>query len=123
MPPELGVAVYLFANQGEELAGKTINVTTNSDNPPRIEIRWKDELEQFIMKRITEDYALRLEFGEVANDHISGKIYLCLGDDAKSYVAGKFDAEIRVPERPRPIMRPPETSQTPIRPPPPKRPH
>jgi hypothetical protein len=39
-------------------------------------------------------YALRLEFAERAGNEIPGRIYLCMPDAAKSYVAGVFRARV-----------------------------
>jgi hypothetical protein len=39
-------------------------------------------------------YALRLEFGARAGNEIPGRIYLCMPDAAKSYVAGVFRARL-----------------------------
>jgi len=36
-----------------------------------------------------------LEFGNISGNKIPGKIYLCLPDKAKSFVAGTFEAEIK----------------------------
>jgi hypothetical protein len=40
-------------------------------------------------------YAIKLNFGQRTNDDIPGKIYLCLPDAEKSFVAGTFTAHIR----------------------------
>ena len=40
--------------------------------------------------------------GEAANGRMPGKIYICLPDENKSFVAGTFDAEIRKPPPPKP---------------------
>ena len=39
-------------------------------------------------------YAMRLEFGQAADDQIGGAIYLCLPDPGKSYLAGTFRARV-----------------------------
>jgi hypothetical protein len=46
-------------------------------------------------------YAMRLEFGALANNRMPGKIYLCTPDETKSYIAGTFNVEIRRPRPPR----------------------
>ena len=38
--------------------------------------------------------ALKLEFGDEKDGQIPGKIYICLGDNKKSYFAGTFQARI-----------------------------
>jgi hypothetical protein len=43
-------------------------------------------------------YALRLEFGDLAKNHLAGKIYLCLPDESKSYIVGTFNADARKPK-------------------------
>jgi DNA-directed RNA polymerase subunit RPC12/RpoP len=83
----------------ETLAGKSLNITTNTTMAARVNMRWK-EGDQFMRETFTNDYAMRLDFGEVTNNRIAVKIYLCTSDEKKSYVAGTFHAEIRKP-RPR----------------------
>jgi hypothetical protein len=45
---------------------------------------------------------MKLEFGPIAANKMPGKIYLCLPDFSKSFVAGTFNAEIRKPAPPGP---------------------
>ena len=82
----------------ESLAGKTINVNTNADTAARVTLHWKAD-GQNEKESYAGGYALRLEFGPLANNRIPGKIYFCAPDELKSYVLGTFSAEIR---RPRP---------------------
>ena len=101
-PPELGVGIQLFAHQGEELSKKSIEVTPDKTPPlPRVVLRWKNDLKP-AEQRFIDGYALKLAFGEAANGRIPGKIYICLPDDAKSFVAGAFEAEIKKPPPPKP---------------------
>jgi hypothetical protein len=97
-PPDLGVSVYLSAERGAELAHKTITVVPHTLKPPRVTLRWKNELLQEQTQNVREGYAMRVEFGAVEKQRITGKIYLCTPDNAASWVAGTFDAEIRVPK-------------------------
>ena len=102
-PPDLGVSVTFFAKQGEELSGKYIEVTTDRPPPmPRVVLRWKDGNGMQLTENISGGYALKIQFGEAAAGRIAGKLYLCLPDNSKSFVAGTFDAEIRKPAPPRP---------------------
>jgi hypothetical protein len=101
--PDLGFTVAFFATQGEELSGKTVEITADRIPPlPRVTLRWKDEQDKVISRNVTNGYALRVVFGEVASGHMPGKLYLCLPDEAKSFIAGTFDAEIRRPPPPKP---------------------
>ena len=101
-PPDVGVSVYLFANQSEDLAGQSITIEPGRANPPKAVLRWKDEQQQAVTQNIYEGYALRLEFGPMTGGRLPGKIYFCGPDEAKSWVAGTFLADIRRPPPPRP---------------------
>ncbi len=93
--PVMGVSVHLFARQGEELSGKSIDIASNRAPPlPRVTVRWKED-QQPSKEEFLTGYALRLAFRQAAHGRIAGRIYLCLPDEARSFVAGTFDAEIR----------------------------
>jgi hypothetical protein len=101
--PDLGVTVHLFAQQGEELSGKSIDVTPDRAPPlPRVVLRWKDDQGKSSNQSLNRGYALKLVFGEALNGRIPGRIYICLPDEAKSFVAGSFTAEIKKPSAPKP---------------------
>ena len=104
-PWDLGVNLNLHVRRVEELSGRSIEITPDRPRAPHILLRWKDAQQQPATETIANGYALKLEFGPMADGRIPGKIYLCLPDDAQSFVAGTFDAEIRAP--PPPPSRPP----------------
>jgi hypothetical protein len=97
-PVEFGVIINFGGAQPESLAGQSLNITTNADKAAGIMLRWKDDDQQSKVT-MTNGYALRLNFGQLSGNHLSGKIYLCAPDETKSYIAGTFNADIR---RPRP---------------------
>jgi predicted RNA-binding Zn-ribbon protein involved in translation (DUF1610 family) len=98
-PPDLAVTIGLHSRPGEDFTGKTIQVTTNQPPPvPRLVLRWKDDQQKPASQVIKGGYALKLAFGQPADGRLPGKIYLCLPDEAKSLVAGTFDAELRKPK-------------------------
>ncbi len=102
-PPDLGVTINMAARQGEDLANKTVEVGPERPPPvPKITMRWKDENDKAQTRNIPDGYALRVAFGPAENNRITGKIYLGLPDDEKSFVAGTFDAEIRKVTPPKP---------------------
>jgi len=113
-PPDLGLNIVLFAKEGEELSGKTVEVTPDRLPPlPKITLRWKDIDDKGKTHNIASGYALKVVFGLAANKRITGKLYLGLPDEAKSFVAGTFDAEIRpppAPKPPKPKAKPPVAS-------------
>jgi hypothetical protein len=99
--PDLVVNVFLPANDENELSGKSFNVQTNDIGlAPRVVLRWK-EADLQVAQTFTNGYALKLEFGPVASGRMPGKIYLCLPDASRSFVAGTFEAEIRKPPLPK----------------------
>jgi hypothetical protein len=102
---DLGLNIYFFAKQAEELAGKVLAVTTNNSRSPRVVIRWK-EGPTGKRETIDNNYALKIEFGAIAANRIPGKIYVCLPDQSQSCVAGTFVAEIRKPPAQRQPVNP-----------------
>jgi hypothetical protein len=101
-PPDLGISIQFFAQLGEELSKKTIEITPDRAPPvPKVTLRWKDAQDKAVTKTYPEGYAMRVEFGEAANGRIPGRIFISLPDDAKSVAAGTFTAEIRKPSAPR----------------------
>ena len=96
-PWDLSLALNLFARQGEELSGKTVQIPSDRPRAPHVVLRWKDAQQQPVTETISGGYALNLVFGQATNGHMPGKIFICLPDSSKSFVAGSFDAEIRKP--------------------------
>ena len=105
--PDLSVTIYFFAKQAEELRGKIISLTTNDSPVPRVIVRWKEGRDTR-SQVFTNGYALKMEFGEIIGNHMPGKIYLCLPDEAQSRVAGIFNAEIKKPSPPKPHPQKPK---------------
>ncbi len=101
-PPDVGLSIHLYADRSEDLAGKTVVLEASRTNAPRVVLRWKDEQSNAVTKDFRKGYAARVEFGSVTNKRLAGKIFLATPDDAKSYVAGTFSAEIRKPNPPKP---------------------
>src|SRR6266481_5741621 len=105
-PADLGITVQLFAHEGEELSGKTVEIQPDRAPPlPKIVLRWKDEQQKAVTRNINNGYALKVAFGEAASGRIPGKIYISLPDENKSFIAGTFNAEIR--KRPPPKAKQP----------------
>ena len=38
---------------------------------------------------------MRLEFGKLSGGKLPGKIYLCLPDQEKSFIAGTFEVQVK----------------------------
>ena len=96
-PVEFAAFINFSGAQPEALSGQTINVTTNADKAARVSLRWKDAGGTVQKTNYDDSYALRLEFGPLANNRLPGKIYLCTPDAEKSYLLGAFNADARKP--------------------------
>ena len=92
-PVELGLNIYFFNREAEELGGKAAEVKATDAKAPRVVLHWKEADRQ--SQTFHEGYAMKVEFGTVDNNTIPGKLFICLPDDSKSWVAGTFRAEIR----------------------------
>ena len=95
---EFGCAVNFGGAQAESLAGQTLNVMPDADKAAKVTLRWKDAAGTVQKENYDSGYALRLEFGALANNRLPGKIYLCLPDAEKSYLLGTFNADARKPK-------------------------
>lgn len=92
---ELGLNVYFFNRLPEELAGKSAEIKTTDTTAPRVTLRWKDQKRE--SQTFHSGYAMKVEFGATENGVLPGKIFLCLPDNSKSFVAGAFRAEMHKP--------------------------
>ncbi|HEV2694691.1 MAG TPA: hypothetical protein VG347_17480, partial [Verrucomicrobiae bacterium] len=98
---DFAAAIYFTGAQAESLSGQTINVTADTDRAARVQLRWKDADGKATRADYTNGYAMRLEFGTLANNKLPGKIYLCTPDAEKSYLLGTFTANIPRPKAPK----------------------
>lgn len=105
---ESGLFISFGGAQAGALAQKTINVRADTEKAAAVQLRWKDSA-GVQRKAFNTGYALRLEFGALANNHLSGSIYLCTPDSEKSYLIGTFAAEV---VSPKPKPTPPGQKKT-----------
>jgi len=92
---ENGLSLEIFDLDGP-VAGQSYEVRpADSGANPRVKMTWN---EGDVTKAATysKGYGMKLQFTGVVKRKVSGKIYLCLPDDSKSYVAGTF--EVRIPK-------------------------
>ena len=89
--------VFTFLKPSEPLDGKTLLVKPNDGlGVPHIHFRYRiadqgvPEIEIFM-----KNYTMKVEFGAASDHKIPGKIYLCLPDREKSFVAGAFEADVK----------------------------
>jgi DNA-directed RNA polymerase subunit RPC12/RpoP len=63
-PVELGLNIYFFNRQPEELSGKAAEVKSTDSVAPRVVLRWKEAERE--SKTFHGGYAMRIEFGPAA---------------------------------------------------------
>jgi len=82
---------------GADIEGHNYEIQRDDDDRanPRVRMTW-NEGGATQTATFNQGYGLKLQFGPAINRTISGKIYLCFPDDAKSCVAGTF--EVRLPK-------------------------
>ena len=95
---EFAAFINFGGAQAESLAGQSINVESDTDKAAKISFRWKDADGTVQKTNYDSGYAMRLEFGALANNRLPGKIYLCAPDAEKSYLLGTFSADARKPK-------------------------
>jgi hypothetical protein len=97
-PMEFGAQINFGAAQPESLAGQSLNIVADTNISARVTLRWKDADGTVQKGTYDSNYAMRLEFGPLANNRLPGKIWLCLPDTEKSYLLGSFNADARKPK-------------------------
>jgi DNA-directed RNA polymerase subunit RPC12/RpoP len=103
-PVELGVSIYFFNRQAEELSGKSAEVKPTDPVAPRVVLHWMEAERK--SQTFRSGYAMKVEFAAITNNVIPGKIFLCLPDGGESFVAGTFRAEIHKPAKGRATSAP-----------------
>ncbi len=98
--PDHSVTIFLFL-KGEAPDGKSYNITSTSGfGSPHIHMKWKPKNLKTPKSRVfMKGYSMRLEFAKTQGGKLPGKIYLCLPDEMKSYLAGSFNATVKKVEK------------------------
>lgn len=94
--PDIEVRIYLPGNKWETPAGKQFKFENAAGaDIPRVHVSTKEEGKpEPARQEFAEKYSLKLEFGPEKDKKLPGKIKLTLPDEAKSTVAGTFEADI-----------------------------
>jgi hypothetical protein len=92
-----GMSLEIIHGLGSSLAGQSYEFQATDDNNgnPRVKLTWNED-DAVQSTTFSKGYGMKLQFGQVKKRRLSGKIYLCLPDDSKSYLAGTF--EVRLPK-------------------------
>ena len=94
---DLEMDVVVFENDASKLSGRTFTVPNKEfGSNPHIWMKWKGKDGKAPPQRsFTDRYALQLEFGTLSGGKLPGKIYLCVPDKEKSFIAGTFEAQVK----------------------------
>lgn len=93
--PEMSASIFISTNTAEAVSGRSFAMMPDQLNPEsQVSLFWR-EGNMRIVAVFTNGFALKLDFGSVSNNLLPGRIYLCLPDEAKSFIAGTFTAGIR----------------------------
>jgi hypothetical protein len=106
---DLEVNVFLFLDKGQAAQGKSWEVKPAAEaGSPHVHVSWLEgnfpKTEMYMDK-----YALKLELGKEDDGKVPGRIYLCLPDASRSYLAGTFTAQVEEDR-----SRPPRPSDAPF---------
>ena len=90
------VKLFLFLKEDETLVGKKYRIAGGMGmGVPHVHLQWKKEGSTFGESiSFMEKYAMLLQFGKSKAGQLPGEIYVCLPDESKSVIAGKFSVEI-----------------------------
>jgi len=91
------INITTFMGPGKSLDGKRFTVKPDSKSGnPHVSMKYKVEGSTFPKtESFFKGYTMNLEFGTVSDGVMPGKIHLRLPDDAKSFVVGAFEAEVK----------------------------
>ena len=82
--------IFLFLQKGDPLAGRSWMIVPdqNQDKTPHVHFHGRARNGAFGGK-----YAMKLDFAQAKDGKTQGRIYLCLPDADRTFVAGTFDVE------------------------------
>jgi hypothetical protein len=101
--PDREIRVYLHLAAGERIGGHTwtISKETKDKNQPSVAKGWKTNPKYVpTTKSYASGYVMKLEFGQIDEEVVSGKIFVALPDTEQSVAAGAFKAETTIVEMP-----------------------
>jgi len=95
--PDHAFMIFLFLKKGEIPENRIFEYATESGfGSPHIHMKWKETGKDLPETKIwMRGYAMFLQFGKRKGQELPGKIYLCIPDEMKSFIAGSFTAQIK----------------------------
>jgi DNA-directed RNA polymerase subunit RPC12/RpoP len=119
--PDREIIVYLHLNPGQSPTGHTWSVSQDMKGRtvPQVVKRWKVNPKYAPQsKQFASGYAMKLEFGEVTNGIIPGKVFVALPDTEQTVIAGQFKASTTLADASGAAAPPPTVTPNPTAPPP-----
>ena len=94
--PTQVVEVHNIQRPGEALDGKKFELADVSGvNTPTVRMKWEDPKKLSMPMRLYDNsFAIKLEFGNMEDGKIPGKVFIAVPDGQKSYISGSFTAEV-----------------------------
>jgi Domain of unknown function (DUF4190) len=93
-----GSKYVIIHGLGMDIANKSFEMDTNTiSNTLKVEISWDDN-GHASTQTFDSFYAMELKFDAAQKRKIPGRIYLCLPDDSKTYIAGTFTITVPKPK-------------------------
>ncbi len=89
---EMEIEVPLGLPPGS-VEGKRITAVPGKPDRPPVLLAWTEAGRTARDLLYAPDYALKVEFDRPAGGKVPGRIYLCVADEARSYLAGSFALE------------------------------
>lgn len=91
------IHMFLFLKPGQGIEGKTFEFEAKEEQVPgQPSIHFHiHSTKPLGVGSHSKGYAMRLEFGKEKDGSIPGKLYLCLPDEKKSWIAGSFTLTLR----------------------------
>jgi hypothetical protein len=91
------IHLFLRLKPGQGIAGKSFEWSAEGDDVqdrPHVHVHIHSA-KPIGTGAYTKGYAMKLEFGAEKDGTVPGKIYLCLPDEKKSWIAGSFTIDLR----------------------------
>jgi hypothetical protein len=88
------IHIFLNLKPGEGIAGKSYQVGPDDSDGPAVHVHVLSTKPGGV-QAYGKGYAMRLEFGPEKDGSVPAKLYLCLPDERKSWLAGSFTLNIR----------------------------
>jgi len=88
------IHVFLNLKSGQGIEGRTFEFRADDEKVPAIHYH-VHSVKPIAVGSYSKGYTMRLEFGKEKDGSIPGKLYLCLPDQKKSWIAGSFSLVVK----------------------------